>query len=211
MGDSDVYIHQILAPIFDKSFSPYSYGFRPGRNAHQALRQAKTYINEGYQDIIDLDLKSFFDEVNHDLLLNLLNEKVSDSILLKLIHRFLISGLLLGGIISTRTKGTPQGGPLSPLLSNILLDRLDKELTRRNHRFIRYADDCSIFLRSKRSARRVMRSITCFIEGQLRLIVNREKTSICRPRGFKLLGYAFYYTFRGNRYDLRVSNKSWQR
>ena len=138
-------IHQVLAPIFDRDFSPFSYGFRPGRNAHQALRQAKAYINEGYQDIIDLDLKSFFDEVNHDLLLNLLGRKVKDPVLLGLIHSFLKAGLLLGGLILTRDKGTPQGGPLSPLLSNILLDELDRELSRRGHRFVRYADDCSIF------------------------------------------------------------------
>ena len=160
-------IHQVLAPIFDQGFSPFSYGFRPGRNAHQALRQVRKYINEGYQDIIDLDLKSFFDEVNHDLLLNLLGRKVKDPVLLKLVHQFLRSGILLGGVTNQRAKGTPQGGPLSPLLSNILLDELDRELNRRGHRFIRYADDCSIFLRSKRSARRVLRSITRFIEGVL--------------------------------------------
>jgi group II intron reverse transcriptase/maturase len=164
-------IHQVLAPIFDQDFSPFSYGFRPGRSAHQALRRAKSYINEGYQDIIDLDLKSFFDEVNHDLLLKLLGRKVKDPVLLKLIRRFLTSCLFLGGVIGQRKKGTPQGGPLSPLLSNILLDELDKELTRRGHRFIRYADDCSMFLRSKRSAHRVLRSIRRFIEEGLRLLV----------------------------------------
>ncbi len=207
-------IHQVLAPIFDKDFSPFSYGFRPGRNAHQALRQAKSYINEGYQDIIDLDLKSFFDEVNHDLLLKLLGRKVKDPLLLKLIHRFLTSGLLLGGVVGQRGKGTPQGGPLSPLLSNILLDELDKELTQRGHRFIRYADDCSIFLRSKRSAHRVLRSIRRFIEGDLRLLVNEDKTVICRPVWFELLGYGFVSSFRKGakgKYDLRVAPKSWQR
>lgn len=207
-------IHQILAPIFDRDFSPFSYGFRPGRNAHQALRQAKAYINEGYQDIIDLDLKSFFDEVNHDLLLNLLGRKVKDPILLGLIHSFLKAGLLLGGLVSTRDKGTPQGGPLSPLLSNILLDELDRELIRRGHRFVRYADDCSIFLKSPRAARRVLHSITRFIEGPLRLRVNGEKTTICRPVHFELLGYAFVSTYKkGERgkYDLRVARKSWQR
>ncbi len=207
-------IHQVLSPIFDKGFSPFSYGFRPGRSAHQALRQAKSYINEGKQDIIDLDLKSFFDEVNHDLLVNLLKRKVKDPVLLKLIRSFLTSGLLLGGVVGQRSKGTPQGGPLSPLLSNILLDELDKELTRRGHRFIRYADDCSIFLRSKRSAHRVLRSITRFIEEDLRLLVNKDKTTICRPVRFELLGYGFISSYRKGekgKYDLRVSPKSWKR
>jgi len=184
-------IHQVLSPIFDKDFSPFSYGFRPGRSAHQALRQAKRNINEGFQDIIDLDLKSFFDEVNHSLLLKLLKHKVKDPVLLKLIRSFLSSGLLLGGLVSQRDKGTPQGGPLSPLLSNILLDELDKELAQRGHRFIRYADDCSIFLQSKRAAHRVLRSITRFIEEELRLLVNKDKTMICRPVRFELLGYGF--------------------
>lgn len=207
-------IHQVLSPIFDKDFSPFSYGFRPGRSAHQALHRAKKYINEGYQDIIDLDLKSFFDEVNHDLLVNLLKRKVKDTVLLKLIRSFLTSGLLLGGVVGQRAKGTPQGGPLSPLLSNILLDELDKELTRRGHRFIRYADDCSIFLHSKRSAHRVLRSITCFIEEDLRLLVNKDKTTICRPVRFELLGYGFISAYRKGekgKYDLRVSPKSIKR
>lgn len=207
-------IHQVLAPIFDRDFSPFSYGFRPGCSAHQALRQAKAYINEGYQDIIDLDLKSFFDEVDHDLLMELLKRKVKDPILLTLIHRFLRSGLLLGGVASQREKGTPQGGPLSPLLSNILLDELDKELTGRGHRFIRYADDCSIFLRSERAAHRVLRSITRFLEEDLRLLVNREKTNIRRPVKFELLGYGFVPTYRKGekgKYNLAVTKKSWQR
>jgi group II intron reverse transcriptase/maturase len=207
-------IHQVLAPIFDRDFSPFSYGFGPNRSAHQALRQARRYINEGYQDIIDLDLKSFFDEVNHDLLLKLLGNKVKDPVLLKLIQGFLRSGILLGGVTSQREKGTPQGGPLSPLLSNILLDELDCELTRRGHRFIRYADDCSIFLRSKRSAHRVLRSVTRFIEGELRLLVNQDKTAIRRPVRFELLGYGFVSSYRKGskgKYDLRVAPKSWQR
>jgi len=207
-------IHQVLAPIFDRDFSPFSYGFRPGRSAHQALRQAKAYIDEGCQDIIDLDLKSFFDEVDHGLLMELLERKVKDPVLLTLIHRFLRSGLLLGGVASQREKGTPQGGPLSPLLSNILLDELDKELTRRGHRFIRYADDCSIFLRSKRAAHRVLRSVTRFLEEDLRLLVNREKTNICRPVKFELLGYGFVPAYRKGekgKYNLAVTKKSWQR
>lgn len=207
-------IHQVLAPISDADFSPFSYGFRPGRNAHQALRQAEEYINEGYQDIIDLDLKSFFDEVGHDLVMELLKRKVKDKRLLQLIHHFLCSGILLGGVASQREKGTPQGGPLSPLLSNILLDELDKELTLRGHRFVRYADDCSIFLRSKRAAFRVLRSITRFLEKDLQLLVNREKTAIRRPVKFELLGYGFVPTYRKGekgKYNLAVTKKSWQR
>ena len=207
-------IHQVLAPIFDRGFSAFSYGFRPGRSAHQALRQARAYINEGYQDIIDLDLKSFFDEVDHDLLLNLLGRKVKDPLVLGLIRRFLRSGLLLGGVMSKRAKGTPQGGPLSPLLSNIMLDELDGELQSRGHRFVRYADDCSIFLRSQRAAQRVLRSVADFLEGRLRLLVNEEKTKICRPLKFELLGYAFVSSYRKGargKYNLRVAGKSWRR
>jgi len=147
-------------------------------------------------------------------LLKLLGRKVKDPVLLKLIHRFLRSGILLGGVTNQRAKGTPQGGPLSPLLSNILLDKLDRQLTRRGHRFIRYADDCSIFLRSKRSAQRVLRSITRFIEQDLRLLVNQDKTAIRRPVRFELLGYGFVSSFRKGakgKYDLRVAPKSWQR
>ena len=207
-------IHQVLAPIFDVSFSPFSYGFRPMRNAHQALRKAKEYINKGFQDIIDLDLKSFFDEVDHNLLIKLLSRKVKDPILMQLIRRFLQAGLLLGGLTQSRVKGTPQGGPLSPLLSNILLNELDWELQSRGHRFVRYADDCSIFLRSRRSAFRVLRSISRFIEQDLRLRVNRQKTKICRPVSFELLGYGFVSTFQKGewgKYNLRVAAKSWQR
>lgn len=207
-------IHQVISPLWEGDFSAYSYGFRPGRNAHQAVLQAQTYINEGYQDIIDLDLKSFFDEVCHDLLMSLLRGKVKDKRLLKLIRRYLQAGLLLGGVMTPRPKGTPQGGPLSPLLSNILLNELDHELMRRGLRFVRYADDCSIFLRSLRSARRVKQSVTQFIERRLRLKVNEQKTGIRRPVHFELLGYGFIPTYRkGERgkYNLRVSPKSFKR
>lgn len=207
-------IHQVLSPLWENDFSAHSYGFRPGRNAQQAVLQAQTYINEGCQDIIDLDLKSFFDEVNHDILMSLLRQKVKDVRLLKLIRRYLQAGLLLGGVMTPRPKGTPQGGPLSPLLSNILLNELDQELLHRSLRFVRYADDCSIFLRSLRSARRVKESITRFIEGKLRLKVNEEKTGIRRPVRFELLGYGFVPTYRkGERgkYNLRVSPKVFKR
>ena len=207
-------IHQVLSPIFDADFSPFSYGFRVGRNAHQAMHQARSYINDGYHEIIDLDLKSFFDEVDHTLLLNLLKRKVKEPILLKLIHRYLRAGLLLGGVGSARSKGTPQGGPLSPLLSNVLLHEFDVELSRRGHRFVRYADDCSIFLRSRRSAHRVLKSVSRYLKDELKLKVNRDKTSICRPVRYELLGFGFVPTYKKGekgKYNFVVSRKSWLR
>lgn len=206
-------VHQVLSPLWEPDFSPYSYGFRPGRNAHQALRQAVEYINAGYQDVIDLDLKSFFDRVSHDKVMSLIRKKIKDRALLRLIRRYLQSGILLGGAVQQREEGTPQGGPLSPLLSNILLNELDRELTKRGHRFVRYADDCSIFLRSKRAAERVKASITRFLEGKLLLEVNQEKTKICRPVHFVLLGHAFTSTYKkGERgkYRLSIARKSWE-
>lgn len=206
-------VQQVLSPMWEPDFSPYSYGFRPGRNAHQALRQAVEYINAGYQDVIDLDLKSFFDRVSHDKVMSLIRKKIKDRALLRLIRRYLQSGILSGGVVQLREEGTPQGGPISPLLSNILLNELDRELTKRGHRFVRYADDCSIFLRSKRAAERVKASITRFLEGKLLLEVNQEKTKICRPVHFVLLGHAFTSTYKkGERgkYRLSVARKSWE-
>ena len=207
-------IHQVLNPIFDVEFSEYSYGFRKGRSAHQAIRQAQRHINEGYQEIIDLDLKSFFDVVNQDYLMSLLYRKIKDKMLLKLIRRYLQSDILIGGLTQQREKGTPQGSPLSPLLSNIILNELDKELERRGLRFVRYADDCSIFLKSKRSARRVKRSITKFIETKLHLIVNEQKTNICRPINYFTMGYGYVPVYKKGekgKYNLRVSPKSFKR
>jgi len=158
-------IHQVLSPMYEVEFSPYSYGFRPQRGAQKAIYQSLSYINSGYQDIIDLDLKSFFDVVNHDLLMSILYRKIKDKRLLKLIRKYLKTGVMLGGATQERLEGTPQGSPLSPLLSNILLNELDKELTQRGHRFVRYADDCSIFLKSKRAATRVLESITNLLSG----------------------------------------------
>jgi group II intron reverse transcriptase/maturase len=201
-------IQQVLSPMYERDFSAYSYGFRPNRGAHQGISQALTYINSGYQDIIDLDLKSFFDVVNHDLLMSILYRKVKDERLLRLIRKYLKTGILIGGLEQPREQGTPQGSPLSPLLSNILLNELDQELGNRGLRFIRYADDCSIFLKSKRSARRVLKGVSAFIEGKLKLKVNTAKTSICRPISFHLLGYNFISTYkRGEvgKYRLRVS------
>jgi RNA-directed DNA polymerase len=206
-------VHQVLSPLWEPEFSTYSYGFRPVRSAKHALDQATEYINAGYQDVIDLDLKSFFDRVNHDKLMSLIRKKIKDKALLRLIRLYLQSGILLGGVVQEREEGTPQGGPLSPLLSNILLNELDSELTKRGHRFVRYADDCSIFLRSKRAAERVLGSITRFLEDKLLLEVNREKTKICRPVHFVLLGHTFTSTYkRGEKgiYRLSIARKSWE-
>jgi group II intron reverse transcriptase/maturase len=203
-------IHQVLSPLYEIEFSGFSYGFRPNKGAHQAVSQSLAFINSGYQDIIDLDLKSFFDVVNHDYLMSILYRKVKDKPLLKLIRKYLKSGIMLGGATQLRHEGTPQGSPLSPLLSNILLNELDSELTKRNLRFVRYADDCSIFLSSKRAANRVLASITRFIEQDLKLKVNHQKTSICRPVNFHTLGYNFVSTYRSGEkgtYRLRVSPK----
>ena len=189
-------IQQVLAPIFDYEFSEYSYGFRPSRNAQQAVLEANEYVNASRRYIVSLDLENFFDRVNHDILMGLLHRKVKDPKLLKLIRRYLQSGIMLGGVTTLRSEGTPQGGPLSPLLSNILLDELDKELEHRGHRFVRYADDCNVFVKSKSSARRVKESITRFTEEKLRLPVNRRKTSVKRPHSVEILGYRFLPTYK---------------
>jgi group II intron reverse transcriptase/maturase len=203
-------IHQVLSPLYEVEFSAFSYGFRPNKGAHQAVAQSLVHINASYQDIIDLELKSFFDVVNHDYLMSILYRKIKDKPLLKQIRKYLKSGIMLGGSTQIRHEGTPQGSPLSPLLSNILLNELDSELTKRNLRFVRYADDCSIFLSSKRAANRVLASITRFIEQDLKLKVNHQKTSICRPVNFHTLGYNFVSTYRSGEkgtYRLRVSPK----
>ena len=207
-------IHQVLYPMYDIEFSEYSYGFRIGRNAHQAIAQAQSYINQGYQDIIDFDLKSFFDIVNHDYLMSLLNRKIKDRLLLKLIRRYLQSGILLDGLMQQREQGTPQGSPLSPLLSNIILNELDKELEKRGLRFVRYADDFSIFVKSKRAAMRVRKGITAFVETKLHLKINEEKSQNCRPIQYFMLGYGFVPTYKKGekgKYNLRVNPKSFKR
>jgi group II intron reverse transcriptase/maturase len=207
-------LHGVLSQIWEPQFSNYSYGFRPKRSAHDALRQATEYLNSGRHWVIDLDLKSFFDKVNHDKLMSLISRRVKDKILLRLVRRYLRSGMQKGDKIEPRERGTPQGGPLSPLLSNILLNELDKELEHRGHKFVRYADDCSIFLKSRRAAERVLASITRFLENKLDLEVNEEKTKICRPTQFMLLGHGFVPTYKkgeGGKYRLSVSRKSWAR
>ena len=182
-------IAQVLSPIYERKFSTQSYGFRPKRSAYQALQKGSEYVSEGRIIVVDLDLKTFFDVVNHDRLMYLLSTTLSDKTLLGLIRRYLQSGIMVGGVVSQRTEGTPQGSPLSPLLSNIVLDELDKELERRGHKFVRYADDCNIYVRSQAAGERVLRSISSFIENKLKLIVNREKSRVCEVNSTKFLGY----------------------
>jgi RNA-directed DNA polymerase len=182
-------LHQILTPIFDPTFSESSFGFRPGRNAHQAVLQAREHMEAGKRWVVDLDLEAFFDRVNHDLLMARVARKVKDKRVLLLIRRYLQAGIMEGGLVSPRVEGTPQGGPLSPLLSNILLDEMDKELERRGHRFCRYADDSNVYVRTKTAGERVMASLTRFLEQGLRLRVNRAKSAVARPWTRKFLGY----------------------
>ena len=194
---------------YEGEFSNYSYGFRTGRNAHQAVMQAQAYLNEGYECVVELDLENFFDKVNHDRLMHTLTQKITDKRTLKLIRSYLNSGILEGGVVSQRTEGTPQGSPLSPLLSNIVLDELDKELAVRGHRFVRYADDCSIYVKSEKSALRVMETITEYIESKLKLKVNCTKTKVSRPTESTLLGFSFNRS-EGS-WQVRIAPKSFTR
>ena len=181
---------QVLQPIFDPTFSDASFGFRPRRSAHGAVVRARDHIRAGHRWVVDLDLAKFFDRVNHDVLMARVARRVKDKRVLLLIRRFLQAGMMEGGVVSARTEGTPQGGPLSPLLSNILLDELDRELERREHRFVRYADDCNVYVRSEAAGERVMASLERFLGKRLRLLVNREKSAVARPWGRKFLGYS---------------------
>ncbi|HPE86216.1 MAG TPA: group II intron reverse transcriptase/maturase [Bacteroidales bacterium] len=182
-------ILQVLGPIYEPEFSNHSYGFRPKRSATQALKLASSYVSEGRNIVVDMDMKNFFDEVNHDRLIWQLSKKIGDKRLLTLIRRYLQSGIMQGGVTSVRTKGTPQGSPLSPLLSNIVLDELDKELENRGHSFVRYADDFSIFVRSQRASERVKESISAYLTTKLKLKVNQEKSICCESCDTKFLGY----------------------
>lgn len=190
-------INQALTPIYERQFSKTSYGFRPKLSCHNALRKAQEIVDSGYQYVVDLDLERFFDTVNHSKLIEILSRTITDGRVVSLIHKYLSSGVITRGLFEAGEEGTPQGGPLSPLLSNIMLNELDKELERRGHPFVRYADDAMIFCKSKRAARRVKSSITRFIEGKLFLKVNRDKTVVSYVRGVKYLGYSFYVN-KGN-------------
>jgi RNA-directed DNA polymerase len=182
-------MHQVLMPLFDPGFSKASYGFRPGRSAHDAVLAARAHVVEGRRFVVDLDLEKFFDRVNHDVLMARVARRVGDKRVLRLIRGYLRAGLMTGGITTARSEGTPQGGPLSPLLSNILLDDLDRELERRGHAFCRYADDCNIYVRTRRAGERVMASITRFLAERLRLKVNAAKSAVDRPWARTFLGY----------------------
>jgi len=184
-------VMQVLQGRWDRTFSDHSYGFRPGRSAHQAVEQAQRYIAEGYRWCVDLDLEKFFDRVSHDKLMARIESRISDPRILKLIRSFLKAGVMEGGLVSPVDEGTPQGGPLSPLLSNIVLDEFDRELERRGLRFARYADDCNVYVRSRRAGERVMGSITRFITTKLKLKVNEQKSAVARPWERKFLGFSF--------------------
>ena len=184
-------ILQVLQPEWDATFSDYSFGFRPKRSAHQAVAQAQKYLGEGHDWVVDVDLEQFFDRVNHDMLMGRVAKRVADKRLLRLLRGFLNAGMMIGGVVLPRGQGTPQGGPLSPLLANLLLDDLDRELERRGHRFVRYADDCNIYVRSERAGQRVMASVTRFLERKLKLKVNAQKSAVARPHKRKFLGFSF--------------------
>jgi len=182
-------LHQVLSPVFEPGFSESSYGFRPGRNAGQAVLQAREYVEAGHRWVVDIDLEAFFDRVNHDMLMARVARQVKDKRVLKLIRAYLESGVCEGGLVTARREGTPQGGPLSPLLSNILLTDLDRELEKRGHKFCRYADDCNIYVKSEKAGLRVLESITAYLEKTLKLRVNREKSGVGLSGDRKFLGY----------------------
>jgi RNA-directed DNA polymerase len=201
-------LHQVMSPIFDPGFSGSSYGFRRGRSAHDAVKQAREYVREGRRWVVDLDLEKFFDRVNHDILMARVARGVKDKRVLLLIRKYLQAGVMEEGLTMASLEGTPQGGPLSPLLSNIMLDDLDKELERRGHAFCRYADDCNVYVRSRHAGGRVMESLTRFLEQELRLKVNREKSAVGRPWERKFLGYSMTFHMKAR---LKVAPQSVKR
>jgi group II intron reverse transcriptase/maturase len=202
-------IAQALTPLFEPLFSASSYGFRPGRSAHQAIEQAQEYIRAGYEWTVDLDLEKFFDRVNHDMLMARVARVVKDKRVLKLIRAYLNSGVMVNGVVLDSEEGTPQGGPLSPLLSNIMLDDLDKELEKRGHKFVRYADDCNIYVQTRRAGERVMASVKGFLEKKLKLKVNPKKSKVDRATRVKFLGFSFYK--RKGEVLIRVAKRSLER
>jgi RNA-directed DNA polymerase len=199
-------ILQVLQPRFDRSFSEHSYGFRPGRSAHDAVKAAQRYVQEGRHWVVDVDLERFFDRVNHDVLMGRLARRISDSRLLRLIRRYLNAGMMADGVVTERMEGTPQGGPLSPLLANLLLDEVDKELERRGHTFVRYADDCNVYVRSRRAGERVMAALEQMY-AKLRLRVNRDKSKVELANKRSLLSYSFWYA-KGGTVMCRVAPKA---
>lgn len=204
-------ISQVLGPIYERKFHANSYGFRPGKSAQQAVLKAVEYMNEGYNWVVDLDLEKFFDTVNHDKLISILNKEIKDGKVLSLIRKFLVSGVMVGEQMEETEIGTPQGGNLSPLLANIILNELDWELEKRKLKFVRYADDCIILVRSQKAANRVMESITRYIESKLILKVNRKKSKIGRPTEIKYLGFTFYNQFKEKKYKAKAHEKSIQK
>ena len=185
-------MQQVLSPIFEPTFSEHSYGFRPGRSAHDAVKAAQGYIQEGYTWVVDIDLERFFDTVNHDRLMARMKETVKDKKVLRLVNKYLKAGVMVNGVVIEMEEGTPQGSPLSPLLSNIVLTELDRKLEERGHRFVRYADDCNIYVRSERAAERVLTSTQEFIEKRMRLKVNEEKSAVDLATRRRFLGFSFY-------------------
>jgi RNA-directed DNA polymerase len=202
-------IAQVLTEMYEPEFSPHSYGFRPNMSAHGALRQTLAYANEGYYWVVDMDLERFFDTVNHSKLIQVLSEKVKDGRVVSLIHRFLRAGVVVDGEYQRTDIGCPQGGNLSPILANILLNECDRELERRGHRFVRYADDMVISCSSRKGAERTLKSTVRYLEEVLKLIVNREKTCISKIGGIKFLGYGFYFDSKNKRWNFCVHEKSW--
>ncbi len=200
---------QVLTPIFDPLFSDSSYGFRPGRRAHDAVRRARQYVEDGYEWVVDLDVEKFFDRVNHDILMAKVARTVQDKRALRLIRRYLQAGVMVNGVVMETEEGTPQGGPLSPLLANVMLHDLDMELEQRGHRFVRYADDCNIYVRTERAGQRVMASVTEFLQKRLRLRLNKDKSAVDRPANRKFLGFS-YYKLKGQ-VRIRLSNKTRER
>ncbi len=202
-------IAQVITPLFESGFSPHSYGYRPGRNAHQAVKQAQEYLQEGNEWVVDIDLEKFFDKVNHDMLMARVARVVKDKRVLKLIRAYLESGVMINGVVRDTEEGTPQGGPLSPLLSNIMLDDLDKELEKRGHKFGRYADDCNIYVKTERAGERVMASVTTYLEKKLKLKVNPHKSKVERAQRAKFLGFSFYQ--RNGEVLIRIANRTKER
>ena len=197
---------QVLQRIIDPTFSEHSYGFRPGRRAHDAVLDAQRYVQDGYRVVVDVDLERFFDRVNHDILMERLARRIDDKAVLRLIRRYLVAGIMDGGVVIARYEGTPQGGPLSPLLANVLLDEVDRELERRGHRFVRYADDCNVYVRSRRAGERVLAGLTKLYE-RLHLKVNETKTAVAPASRRKFLGYAFWYG-PGGQVKCKVADKA---